>query len=158
MWMTVIVLLIFGLIFMLFELFVPGGILGIIGAGLMGYAVYMSFLHYGAVHGFGVLIFCGTATVILIYFGIKILPKTYIGKKIILSDSVNKQSGYHAESFNAAQLVGKEGVAESALRPAGIAAIGDQRLDVVTDGEFIDAQRRIKVIKVDGNRVVVETV
>lgn len=155
MWITIIAMLILGLFFMLLELFVPGGILGIIGACLMGYGVWLSFHEYGAVHGFGVLIFCGVVTVLLIYFGMKIFPHTYFGKKIILMDDQKKQSGYHAESFNS-NLIGLEGITDSALRPSGIAMIGEQRLDVVTDGEFVESHRRIKVLRVDGNRVVVE--
>jgi membrane-bound serine protease (ClpP class) len=42
------------------------------------------------------------------------------------------------------------------LRPAGIAEIDSQRLDVVTDGEYIDVDTPIVVIGVKGNRIIVE--
>lgn len=155
MWMTILLLLLLGLIFMLFELFVPGGILGILGVVLMSYAVWASFVHYGAVHGFGVLIFCATSTVVIAVIAVKYLPHTFVGKMLILADDQQKQSGYHAGAYEPKKLMGLEGIAESALRPAGIALIGDERLDVVTEGEFIEPQRRIRVIRVDGNRVVV---
>ncbi len=158
MWLTIITLLLVGLIFMCFELFVPGGILGIIGVFLMGYGVWLSFEHYGSVQGFGVLIFCGVAVLAIIIFGIKVLPHTSFGKQLILADSQLKTSGYNSESFDEAALVGQEGIAESDLRPAGIANFGDQRLDVVTEGEFVEAQQRVKIVRVNGNRVVVETV
>ena len=43
----------------------------------------------------------------------------------------------------------------SALRPAGIADIGGARVDVVSDGEFIEPGAAVQVVRVDGNRVVV---
>jgi membrane-bound serine protease (ClpP class) len=52
-------------------------------------------------------------------------------------------------------LLGKEGLAHTTLRPAGTALIDGVRVDVVTRGELIDARTRIKVIAVEGNRVVV---
>jgi len=54
-------------------------------------------------------------------------------------------------------LEGKEGVAHSTLRPAGTALIDGVRVDVVTRGEMIEAKTRIRVIAVEGNRVVVTT-
>ena len=42
------------------------------------------------------------------------------------------------------------------MRPAGRARFGDTTFDVVTEGEFIDKGDRIKVLKVAGNRIVVE--
>jgi membrane-bound serine protease (ClpP class) len=43
----------------------------------------------------------------------------------------------------------------SPLRPAGVADLGGSRVDVVSDGSFIDAGAPVEVIRVDGNRVVV---
>ena len=55
-------------------------------------------------------------------------------------------------------LVGAEGLAESMLRPSGIARLNDRRHDVVTRGEMIEKGARIKVIEVSGNRIVVKKV
>lgn len=52
-------------------------------------------------------------------------------------------------------LVGREGVATTMLRPAGKAQIGDQFVDVVSEGPFIPVGTNIEVIAVEGNRVVV---
>ena len=53
-------------------------------------------------------------------------------------------------------LVGSEGVSVSDLRPAGIGLIAGERIDVMTDGEFIEAQRAIVVVEARGSRVVVK--
>jgi membrane-bound serine protease (ClpP class) len=51
--------------------------------------------------------------------------------------------------------VGKTGIAASALRPAGKAKIDGELVDVVTLGDFIEKDARVRVLKVDGNRIVV---
>ena len=57
------------------------------------------------------------------------------------------------------RLVDREGVARTALRPAGIAEFDGRRLNVVSDGEFIAQGARVRVREVAGNRIVVtETV
>lgn len=53
-------------------------------------------------------------------------------------------------------LLGQEGRALTPLRPGGAALIGEARIDVVTEGKFVDPETRIRVIKVEGNKVVVE--
>jgi membrane-bound ClpP family serine protease len=53
-------------------------------------------------------------------------------------------------------LVGKEGKALTPLRPAGAALIGTRRIDVVTEGKFVASDTPIKVIQVEGNRIIVE--
>ncbi len=53
-------------------------------------------------------------------------------------------------------LVGKQGKALTALRPAGIGLFEDIRVDVIADGEFIEANETIKVAEVKGNRIVVK--
>lgn len=53
-------------------------------------------------------------------------------------------------------LIGASGISVTPLRPAGTAAIGGERIDVVTEGGFIDAQTAISVVKVEGGRVVVK--
>ena len=52
--------------------------------------------------------------------------------------------------------VGKTGVASTKLRPAGTALIESTRVDVVTTGDFIEKETEIVVVRVDGNRIVVE--
>jgi membrane-bound ClpP family serine protease len=58
----------------------------------------------------------------------------------------------------ASALLGTVGVTATPLRPSGMAQIGDEYVDVITDGSFIPAGTRIQVIEVDGNRVVVKEV
>lgn len=152
----IILFLILGVILLFLELFVPGGIVGLIGVILMGMAVYICFDQYGAHTGFIVLLVSVVITlssVIIIFY---IFPRTREGRWFILSDSLTKGKGYHSDAYADKALIGREGYTESELRPAGIAVIGEQRYDVVTEGDFIEPKQRIRVLRVDGNRIVVE--
>jgi membrane-bound serine protease (ClpP class) len=51
--------------------------------------------------------------------------------------------------------VGDRGRADSPLRPAGRVKIGDQYLDVVADGSFVEAGTEVKIVRISGNRIVV---
>jgi membrane-bound serine protease (ClpP class) len=55
-------------------------------------------------------------------------------------------------------LLGSSGVAMTMLRPAGLVRFGDQYIDVVTEGSYIDEGARVEVIEVTGNRIVVKQV
>ena len=52
-------------------------------------------------------------------------------------------------------FIGNTGRTHTALRPAGIAEFGGVKLNVVSDGDFVAADRPIVVLRVEGNRIVV---
>lgn len=54
--------------------------------------------------------------------------------------------------------VGDWGVAMSPLRPAGKARFADHYLDVMTDGSFVDSGQQVRIVKLQGNRIVVREV
>lgn len=64
-------------------------------------------------------------------------------------------SGLGLEQSGLLALVGRTGTAATVLRPAGTAEIGGERVDVVTEGEFVEAGAALRVLYVDGRRVVV---
>jgi membrane-bound serine protease (ClpP class) len=73
-----------------------------------------------------------------------------------------KGAGHRSEGFTSApsrpDLVGVAGVALTDLRPSGAARIGEERLDVVTEGEYVPQGSRVKVVQSDGYRHVVRPV
>jgi membrane-bound serine protease (ClpP class) len=94
---------------------------------------------------FGSLLATGVAMAVVARF----IPTTRFGKALILNDAIT------ARASDGESLVGRHGVTETQLRPAGKATIGGRRVDVVTDGGFVEAGERIVVASVDGPRVVV---
>lgn len=77
--------------------------------------------------------------------------------KIILKDSQRNQEGF-TSSRDRSHLLGKSGRTVTPLRPSGWAVIEDRREDVVSEGEMIPAQSRVKVVHVEGSRVVVRAI
>ncbi len=53
-------------------------------------------------------------------------------------------------------MVGAEGVTVTPLRPAGTAMINGKRVDVVTEGVYIEEGRRVRIREVHGSRIVVD--
>jgi len=85
-----------------------------------------------------------------------ILPYTPLGNAMILGTALDSEAGYTSQSDEATQAIaGLRGVAATKLRPAGKGRFGDQKLDVVTRGEFLDEGTPIVILSSDGNRIVV---
>lgn len=158
MFWAIVMLLILGTLFLIAEIFVIGGVVGFIGLCIMGLSVYLCFEHYGMEAGTSVLLISLLITSTVFFVTFYLLPRTGLRKGFILEDSMSSAGGYTSDSYLGQDWVGKEGVTESELRPSGVAVIGAQRMDVVTEGEFIEPRVRIRVIRSDGNRVVVERV
>jgi membrane-bound ClpP family serine protease len=78
------------------------------------------------------------------------------GSPLVNSADMQGGIGTSPDAPALAVLLGREGRALTALRPGGAAMIDDMKVDVITQGKYLDAGTPIKVIQVEGNRVVVE--
>ncbi len=152
---VIVVLFIIGITLMALELFViPGfGISGILGiAALITGIVFAtdSVLE-------GVVITGGTLVVLLVlaYLSFRSPATNPLWRKLALHSKQTNDQGYVAAKAENKQYLGQTGTALTPLRPAGAADFNGQRIDVVTDGEFIARDRRIEVIAVAGTRVIV---
>ena len=150
-------LLALGLILIILEVFIPSmGLLGtiaacsIIGGGVLAYIENPSGIFLGYILVSVVLI------PVIMIFALKIFPKTPIGKHFTLAGPSFNPKEAQAVEEGIDELVGKEGETLTPLHPAGIVLIENRRVDVVTRGEMIDKEIRVRVIKVEGNRIVVE--
>lgn len=85
----------------------------------------------------------------------RLLPRLPLGKRMVLETELPAEAGYISAPERDRRWLGKDGVTISPLRPAGIAQLDGERVDVVSEGAFIEAGVPIQVIRVDGNRVVV---
>jgi membrane-bound serine protease (ClpP class) len=146
---AIIILLYFvGAILVVAELFIPGGITGTVGAILMGVSIYLTFsrVTFGIPLGIAMTAIAVVGLPIII---LKAIEMNTLRKRLADSDGyVGSQEGLDA-------LVGKEGNAVTTLRPAGMAQIGRRRVDVVAESGMVDKGAALRVVKVEGNRVVV---
>jgi membrane-bound serine protease (ClpP class) len=151
-----VILFIVGLILVAAEFFVPGGIIGFIGFGaiLLSFFIATDDIAYMAFSLVVALLVAVTAAIIFVkVFG----KRMNIFKKLILRDSTNTESGY-VSNRNRLELIGKTGIALTSMRPSGTALIDDERIDVVTEGMYIAKDQKIKIVKVEGSRVVVREI
>ncbi|SFF00332.1 membrane-bound serine protease (ClpP class) [Paenibacillus catalpae] len=154
--MESVVLFIVGIALLFVELFVPSwGILGIIGSvSLIAGVLTAASSPVTAI--ISLVIALAVATVIL-YFVVKKYKDRGIWNKFILREKLTTDKGYlSAETKD--DLLGQEGIAITPLRPAGTIQIGDNRIDVITSGEFISSGKTVKVVKTEGTWVVVREV
>lgn len=146
-------LFIAGILLIFFEFFLPGAVAGTLGFA----ALILSFFMAGEdVLQMGVSILIAIFISIVVFFMmIKVWgKKLLLFNKIVLLDVAKKEDGY-VSNVNRTDLLGKEGKALTVLRPSGTAIIKNERVDVVSEGDFIEKDTRIIVIKVEGPRIVV---
>jgi membrane-bound serine protease (ClpP class) len=151
-----------GLVLLIVEVFVtPGfGIIGILGLGALLGGLGLSLVGAGAT--WEVAVEAAWQVVLSVIFAIgaalvslRFLPRLSFGRRLVLESGLSAKQGYTSAPETDQGWLGKRGTAVSALHPAGVADLKGERVDVVSDGEFIEAGEPIVVNRVDGNRVVV---
>ena len=151
-----------GLALILLEvLVIPGfGIAGLGGIGLMIYGLYLLLLPDipvgeevlgQAMDGF--LIGLVGAVIVLVLL-VKLMIKTKFWEQLTAPDTQKKEDGY-SNTFGWESLQGETGISDTDLHPSGWVRVKDQRIFVVSEGEFIEEGKEIKILSVDGNRVLV---
>jgi len=148
--LPVISLLSLGYLLLLIEVFVPGGVLGVLGVLSVAYGCVLAF-DLGTAWGLTAV----GVSVVLTALSVRFFVRSRMAKKLLVLD-VPAVKDWKAVADDLAELIGRSGRALTSLRPAGMAEFGDRRVDVVADSEFLDAGTAVRVCEVEGNRVVVE--
>lgn len=151
----VLFLFIFGVALMLVEAFFPGfGVFGIVGllATVASIVLATASVQIGLIMLAVALILAGVLSALTFRF----FTRRGVLRHIILSDEERSELGYVAP-VDRKHLLGLEGKALTPLRPAGVADIAGQRVDVVSEGGYIAAGGALKVVQVEGVRVVVRS-
>lgn len=142
-------LLLAGFVLIGLEIFIPGGILGIFGSVAWIVAAIIGWRNFpepwNMVSALGLLAF-GILTFIV---WIRYFPKSRIGKSLSLQEDQTDYKSHKVEEIP----VGTEGEAVSTLRPSGIATFNGKRVDVVADGEWIEAGQAVKVSSTSGGHI-----
>jgi len=146
----VIGLMVAGLALLAIEvLIIPGfGVIGVLGGASMIGSVWVAYEQLSASIA-GIAVLAGLAASGLMFW---LFPKTAAGKAMVLQTAHTTRAGRPEWAL----LVGREGVVTSDLRPSGSVKIDDRPVDVVSDGQFIEKGTKVRVVRVEGARVVVE--
>jgi membrane-bound serine protease (ClpP class) len=154
--MESLVVFLIGIGLLVLEVFIPSfGILGILGIAAVVFGITMGAYDTGnALQSLGIAIL--VAAVIVVVF-VYIFRKRGIWNRFILNEQLTTDKGFVPQQSRE-KWIGQEGMTTSMLRPSGMADFGGQRLDVITSGEFIEKGRRIRVMSVDGTRILVKEI
>jgi membrane-bound serine protease (ClpP class) len=149
-------LFVVGVVLILLELVLPGGIIGIFGFASVLASFFLSaqsFTHMGIS-----LLIAFSISIIACLVMIKVFDrKMKFFKKLILTDSTSTESGY-VSNQNRTELLDLIGSTLTDLRPSGTVIIQDERIDVVSEGAYIPKGTEVKIIKVEGSRIVVRKI
>ena len=145
----VVLLFALGLSLIVAEIFLVGVVLGLIGLTCMLVSIYFGF-EKSAGLGWTLVAIAAASVPVLAFVWVKVINRVLAMKFT--------QAGYTSAQMQYKDLVGQEGVALTTLRPAGMARFGDKKVDVVSEGEEVERDSRVRVIEVKGNRVVVRAV
>ena len=152
----VLILFISAILLIILEMFVPGGIMGILGIIVLVASIIIINTNTQA-----------TTFILLVAFVLFIslyLINIYIFKRkllflnrFILEDTISTKEGYVAKESEVT-LIGQDLIAFTDLRPSGTATLNNEKYDVVTEGEFIEKGTTVRVINVEGMRIVVRKI
>ncbi|WP_082420658.1 nodulation protein NfeD [Paenibacillus sp. A3] len=151
-----IALFIAGILLLVIEVFVSSfGILGFLGAAcLISGVVLAAYNTKAAAMNLGIAFVIAFVVVAVV---VKYFKHRGVWNRFVLREKLTEEKGYVSASSRS-DLLGRSGKAVTPLRPAGTALFGDERVDVVTVGDFVESGRTVKVTHVEGVRVVVQEV
>jgi len=151
-WITIASLILFGIGLIVIEIiFVPGTtIVGILGFALGGYGIYLGYDYFGSTTGHIILV----TSVLLAFTAIFYSFKSGVWKRFsndsVISSKVN-------DGLTLGLKEGDVGESSSSLKPIGKALFGDKEYEVSSRGNFITEKQSVKIIKIDKNKIYVES-
>ena len=141
--------------FIIVEVFLPGfGIPGISGILLIGAGTVLAGVHFGAVTAVSVLLVLVAVLAVLISWVLRAAARGDGGKRLFLKE----REELHTRNDDMLAFIGKRGQTKSVLRPAGIGDFDGVRLNVVTEGDYIESGKSVEIVSVEGTRIVVKAV
>ncbi len=149
-----IIVFLFGVLMLMVEIFVPGfGVFGIAGIlGIFGSIIMASSSAYQALISILIALIVSSIIIALI---IKYLPKRNLSKTLFLGTNLTKESGF-VSSKEVVAYIGMTAKTLTFLRPSGKIEIDGQMLDAISEGRYIEKDKIVVVLSVEGSRIIVK--
>lgn len=157
--LPILICFVVGIGLLVLEAFMPGfGLPGISGIVLEIVAIVITWFNHGPMAALGMTLVILSIIAIAISVSLRSAAKGKLSKsKIILHDAETDAAGYRATE-DMEVFLGREGVTTTVLRPTGIAEFDGVRLNVVSEGDFVQSGTPVQIIRVDGGRILVRTI
>lgn len=148
-----------GMALLVLEAFMPGfGLPGIAGSCLGLASVVMTYMNYDVMAAVCVLLAFLAVLAVAVSMSLRSAANGRLSKsRMILHETESNEAGYRSVE-DMAVFVGREGEALTPLRPAGIAEFDGVRLNVSSEGGFIEKGTRVRIARADGSTVVVRAI
>ena len=157
--LPLLVCFVVGIGLLVLEAFMPGfGLPGISGIVMEIVAIALTWVNHGPVAALGLTIIVLSLIAIAISMSLRSATKGRLSRsKIILKERESNEAGYRsAEDMQV--FLGKEGETTTVCRPTGMAEFDGVKLNVVSEGEFLPAGPRVRIVQVEGSRIVVRVI
>lgn len=157
--LPIVVCFILGVGLLVLEAFMPGfGIAGISGILLEVIATALTWMSHGPMAALGMTLVILSLIAIAISMSLRSATNGRLSRsKMILKDTESNEAGYRSTQ-DMEVFLGKEGATTTVLRPAGIAEFDGVRLNAVSEGEFIPAGITVRIVRVEGSKILVRPV
>ena len=157
--LPILICFLIGIGLMVLEAFMPGfGLPGISGIILEVVAVALTWMNHGPMAALGMTLIVLSILAIAISMSLRSAANGKLSRsKLVLNDTESNEAGYRStEDLDV--LLGREGVTTTVLRPTGMAEFDGVRLNVVSEGEFIQSGTQVQIVRVEGSRILVRTI
>ena len=146
-WLIILILLLGGLILLLLELLVVPGttVVGVIGFILMAVGIWQSYIEYGWIWGSMILLL----TLLISLGGLYYSLRSNTWNKAMLKTSIKSRVNTEANAV----AIGSVGLTTSIINPMGKAIFDNKFYEVSSYGEFIEAEKDVKIVAIEGNKI-----
>ncbi len=157
--LPIIICFLIGIGLLILEAFMPGfGAPGITGIVLEGITLVMVWFEHGPMATLAMLLIVLLVLAIAISTGLRSIASGRLNKSsLVNTETESNEAGYRSVE-DLAVFMDKEGTATSVLRPTGIADFDGVRLNVSSEGGFISAGTKVRIIKVEGSKILVRAI
>jgi len=140
------------------EVFVPsGGVISVFALACLIGGVAIFFEHSRTAGWLGIII-AAVMVPFVVVAAYRIFPRTKFGRSVTLEPPKRKVGDAIPDSDQLRQMLGKEGVVLTPLRPVGTCDFDGRRLECVAESGFVEKDKRIRVIDVEGTQLTVRVV
>jgi len=145
-----------GMALIVLEIFIPGfGFPGITGIALLLVSIGFTANNHGAVAALGMTVVIVAILAIAAMLALRSTARGALSKsRLVLNDAITDDEGA-SQVANLQAYIGRSGITCTVLRPVGIAEFDGTRLEVATEGDFIDKDQPVVVTRVEGKRIII---
>ena len=154
--LPIIICFVIGIGLLILEAFMPGfGAPGITGMVLEVITLVLTWFEHGPVATLAMLLIVLLVLAIAISTSLRSITSGRLSKSsLINAETESNEEGFRSIE-NLTAFMGKEGIASTVLRPTGIADFEGVRLNVSSEGDFIPAGTQVRIVKVEGAKILV---